>query len=384
MVFSDIAEQERCITPQLPARRDGHRPRPELLRALAAWSESVWAEAKRAGPLLLSEEVVARGLSISARPVFICGAHRSGTTLTRNLLDGHPALIVLPSDASFFRSFLPKLAGLTTDAALALMGREWLRRLANPHNQPPYWLLGQSTEADSPYVDFARALLAFWPEMERRLDARISMRPLVTVALAWGYCTRAFDAGRALQYWVEKTPTNERYLAELWAQFPDARVIHVVRHPAAIFASRKRAELQARGSFPKARAALRDMAASYSIALRHGQQQTPGYHLIRYEDLVRDPASAVGALAEFLDIEPLPDLRTSIAGWPAGSNSSFGTADAPGLIQAAPDAMRETLSKSEQQRIAAWTADPAGRLGYDVAAIGEWKARWLRLVAGRW
>ncbi|MFQ5335223.1 MAG: sulfotransferase, partial [Flavobacteriales bacterium] len=37
-------------------------------------------------------------------PVFICGAHKSGTSLMRSLLDSHPELFVIPFETHYFQN----------------------------------------------------------------------------------------------------------------------------------------------------------------------------------------------------------------------------------------------------------------------------------------
>lgn len=49
---------------------------------------------------------------------------------------------------------------------------------------------------------------------------------------------------------VEKTPGNERAVDHLFGAFPDAIVIHVVRDPVAVFASRKVLESAHAGRLP--------------------------------------------------------------------------------------------------------------------------------------
>jgi hypothetical protein len=96
------------------------------------WSAAVWARADDLGPAVLPPDAVERGLALAACPVLVCGAHRSGTTLTRNLLDGHPALAVLPAEGSFYTSLERRLARLAERERAAEMGRV----LAAPAGQP--------------------------------------------------------------------------------------------------------------------------------------------------------------------------------------------------------------------------------------------------------
>jgi hypothetical protein len=334
--MSAISELESELARLLPARR---RPQADVLTAARRWSEAVWTAAAAAGPGELSAAESERGLALGARPVFVCGVHRSGTTLVRDLLDAHPSLAVLPSEGSFRH-----------DAGLAEVGREWVRRLANPINQPPYWLLGRSGPEGSPYVDFARLLAAWWGETRER--------PLVAVALAYASC-RGLEG---VERWVEKTPGNERRLDRLCADFPAAKVVQVVRHPMAVLASRKRIEEIATGAFRCRRRVLKELVRSYEVAAAPRE----GHWVLRYEDLVADVEGTTDRLAAFLGIAPLPELRRpTVAGQPAFSNSSFASAGEAGLVRpAAADFHAEALTAAERRRLAARVGASAAGLGY--------------------
>ena len=212
-----------------------------MLLAATQWSEAIWAEAKIAGPLHLSQNEIARGLAIAHHPIHVCGVHRSGTTLVRDLLDSHPALAVLPSEGTFFTNFKGHLRRLPPESWQRHLGCDWLRRLANPIHQAPYWLLGRSTEEMSPYLEFARSLMAWWPLARENLGNRASSWPLTAVGLAYAHCTGGLQTRARTQFWAEKTPTNERFIDCLRTEMPGAMVIHVIRHPYAVFASHKQA-----------------------------------------------------------------------------------------------------------------------------------------------
>lgn len=374
-MLDDLLELERELDRHLPSPRLHGPPDRLMLAAAARWSAAAWRAAVAAGPADLPPAGVDWGRELAARPVFVCGAHRSGTTLLRDLLDGHPALAVLPSEGSYLTGLARRLARLPRAERLPALGQEWLRRLANPINQPPYWLLGRSGPGGSPYVEFARTLLAWWPA----LGANREMGPHLCVALAWAWCTRGPDP--ELRLWVDKTPTNERHLDRLWAAFPAARVLHIVREPLAVFVSQKRIQEQAFGSFAARRPVLRDLAASYRVAARLPRQAPERFHLLRYEDLCAAPGEAMGRVAAFLEIEPHPVLlRPTVAGMPAHSNSAFPD-DRP------PPSQREReciLTLREREVVAACTGGLAERLGYSVRIPAWWRRPLLRAWALTW
>lgn len=349
----------------------GRSARSAALRGAAVrWSQAIWEHAEAAGPLASAADEIERGFVLAQRPIYIAGVHRSGTTLLRDLLDSHPALAVLPSEGTFLTNLAPQLRRMPSEQQLPHAAQEWLRRLANPINQPPYWSLGRSSDLRSPYVEFARALMAWWPLARSRLEPAVTSWPLVAVALAYAQCTGGLAAASPVRRWAEKTPTNERFLTHLLTEFPDARLIHVIRHPVAVYASRKAAEQRANQWPRSAPRVLRELALSYRIAV---EQQTASdrYLLVRYEELTANRERCMERAARFLGIDWMPILlRPTVAGMAATSNSSFATT--------APTA--EPLTPFERDCLIALVAENAAKLGYALEATRAWRARVLRLA----
>lgn len=355
-----------------------------MLLAATQWSEAIWDAAETAGPAKLDEAEILRALDLAYRPVFVCGVHRSGTTLVRDLLDSHPALTVLPSEGTFFTNFERHLQRMGREDWPRFLGCEWLRRLANPIHQHPYWLLGRSSQENSPYLTFASALLAWWPLAREALGHNVSSWPLVAVALAYAHSTGAMSSSSGAQRWVEKTPTNERFLGRLLAQFPQAKIIHLIRHPYAVYASHKQAARDAGERLRTARRILHDLDQSYRIAAEQSRSDaSERYLLIRYEDLIENVHDTADRLAAFLRIEPLPILmRPTAAGLATASNSSFVMDGEPGRVDsAAHRRWPDVLTRSERERLTAVTGDAAVALGYDLTPVGAWRARLLRAAA---
>ncbi|MFB9843748.1 sulfotransferase family protein [Mucilaginibacter ginsenosidivorans] len=366
-MFSKIINAEQLLSDLLPGTRPEDRLPAGLITTAGAWSETVWAVAEQLGPMSLSIGQIEQGLQLAQAPVFICGVHRSGTTLLKDMLDGHPDLVVLPSEGTYYTNLEHKLLSLPENEWAAFLGKEWLRRLANPINQPPYWLLGRSDDQASPYVNFARYLMAWWRAVDHIPGTQW---PHMAIVLAYASCTGNLTA----RAWVDKTPTNERFIDRIRQEMPGAKIIHLLREPVATLTSRKKMEPAA-----GLRNALRYLKASLRIAAR--QQGSPGFLLLRYEDVCNEPRSAAKQLADFLGIPALAVLsRPTVAGRPSLANSSFGKPTQAGIIlKPVPYTQKGLLTRAEQQLIAACTGRLAGKHNYAFEKIGLLHSIYLKL-----
>jgi len=318
------------------------------------WANAVWAASEVIGPSVPSSDELDRGLGLAQQPVFICGAARSGTTLLRDLLDGHPQLVVIPNESGFYRTVERELAAMRSDRHCSFLGARWTGRLAA---RPPFWLLGSSTRKRSPYVSFAREYAGWWQVSERRKEAMITSWPLAAFALSYA---QRLGAGRLppdARKWVEKTPGNERCMARIWQDFPAAKVIQIVRRPEDVLASAKHMTPHRWTNRRKLTHILGEMAPSYRIAA-HSRNILPEerYCLIKYEDLTADPAAVMALIARFLEIEFLPSLlQPTVAGRQALNNSSFAAAR--------PD-LHDVLDQIDRAVLSVAVARQAAKLGY--------------------
>jgi len=366
--LSKIIEAECSLNKLLPVRRLQQSPSGELIASAAQWSQLVWAEAERQGPMPLSRDELKWGFDLARRPVFVCGVHRSGTTLVRNLLDCHPKLAVLPSEGTYYTNLEQKLKTLPADYRLAFLGMEWLRRLANPINQPPYWLLGRSTIENSPYVDFAKYLMAWWNEVPHDDGTQW---PHTAVLLAYASCFNS-----SAEMWVDKTPANERFLQRIWQEMPNAKIILPVRDPIAVLSSRKKMEPGL-----NLRQALLDLRMSFKVAVEQSKTNDPRFLLVRYEELSEQPDTVIQQLASFLEIEYSDILNIpTVAGMLAGANSSFKQDAAPGQILKQNEHQQSgELSEIELALLSACLAKISRGLGYELPKVGFLRKLYLRL-----
>jgi hypothetical protein len=341
-----------------------------LRSTVEAWSQANWTAAESMGPSILASSELDHGLRLAQRPVFVCGLARSGTTLLRDLLDGHPQLVALPDETGFYGATARALADIRSDRHLSYLGCRWLEKLAA---RPPFWLLGPFASAASPYVAFARDYAGWWQVSERRNEARNNAWPLAAFALAYAQRLGGGTLPPDARIWVEKTPGHYRFLARIWQDFPAAKVIQIVRRPEAVLASVK---ISARRMPPHrsyrrrtVEHILRQMAVAYWVAAdNHARLPDDRYCLVRYEDLTADPDMVMLRIARFLEIEPQPSLLLpTVAGRPAANNSSFGASR--------PD-LNTLLDPIERALLELAVARSAAKLGYARSqALGSMKHR---------
>lgn len=197
-------------------------------------------------------------------PVILGGCQRSGTTLLRVMLDSHPNIACGPECSLLTGGYLPEKLARRFDISAADISS--LRRQAQDH------------------AHFVELFLA-------------------------DYAQR-----RGKQRWGEKTPQNIRHVAWIFAHWPNAKFIHVLRdgrdaicsirtHPRfRIIDGEKIPTGILRPLEPCIRGWLRDTGAG--LAWR-GQ---PNYLEVRYEDLVNAPDATLKKICAFIGEDYSPAL----------------------------------------------------------------------------
>jgi hypothetical protein len=235
------------------------------------------------------------------RPVFVAGPDRSGTTLMFALLASHPALS-MTRRTNMWRYFHRRYGDLGDDANLNRCLDEMLRYRRMRHLEPD--------------------------------EARIR-REFAAGPPSYGRLFALFHAHHAQQVakprWGDKSLHNEHFADAIFSEFPDARIVHMMRDPRDRYASVRRRNGQ---ELSRVGAATGRWLQSTRAGLRNRERYPDRYLIVRYEDLTRAPHETMRAVSEFIgvDFEPamlqmdeLPELRDT------GGNSSFGDME-PGAI----------------------------------------------------
>ena len=258
-------------------------------------------------------------LSFNRRALFVGGCPKSGTTLLLSLLDGHPELAVFPRETHFLEAAAEhRSLGANYRAQLDRM----LARLDPRHHDGlrfeesrPGGRFENSERNQSDFARFSELADNFirQPWMNDSLVLSETVRAyMMTVQRDWRDCV----------HWVEKTPTNVAHIDDLFRLFPDAKVIHVLRDPRAVFASRCRRLIARYGSYTKAHRLLREWNQSTRQLKRF--EQRSNHLVVRYEDLVRDSGTVLAKICRFAGIEFIPEMfEPTLAGQPWPGNPTF-------------------------------------------------------------
>jgi hypothetical protein len=277
-----------------------------------------------------------------ARPIFVVGFHRSGTTLLQALIGAHPRIAAPPEIGFFGRVFASRetWGDLADDAVLRRVIAAALDRET---------LMEAGFDAERVY--------------ER---ARSGPRTYAGVLTA---IMRDFADQRAKPRWCEKTPLQPA--PWIWEQFPTAQLVHIVRDPRDSVASHSKLPWDV----PDPVTLARKWRAFTEEAIRTGADRGPSsYVRIRYEDLARDPAAVLPQVFSFLgeefdagvvtDVERRRSTVMPVAtGW-------LGKVLEP-ITPPTEGAWRDNLPRVAQLRIAPIVGPLLAGLGYPPPSSGE-------------
>jgi hypothetical protein len=274
-----------------------------------------------------------------AAPLFIAGPDRSGTTLMYALLASHPDVSMVRR-TNMWRYFHGRYGDLAEAANLercltAMVGYRRMRHLGpDPDRIRREFLQGAPT--------YGRLFALFHLHNAERVGA-----------------------GR----WGDKSLHTEHYADRVFAEFPDARIIHMVRDPRDRYASvRARHERD----LSRVGAATGRWLASTRAARRNQARYPDRYLLVRYEDLARAPGPKMREICAAVGLVYSP-IVLSLPGAPEhrdrGGNSSFGDLEPGKISTRAIGRFREALPTVDIAFIQLVAGPQMAALGYDRVGI---------------
>lgn len=311
----------------------------------------------------LSEAAIRHANAIQDRPVFIGGLAKSGTTLLRNLLDGHPQLAAFPVEGGLFHRLLRR-----PGIPFAERVTPWLRDafsllVSTDQGGGPHWLLSSGQPSIEPYARyiaaFRRRLSALPPEDESLIRASL-------FAFLVARDISPEQASREI-YWVEKTPSNVQNMDRILGVYPSAKFLFILRDPRASVASTRARHLKKYGNFDLQH--LIEKAREVYRIVQEAAARLPEETVLltRYEDLVRDAPGEMARIAAFLGIdfdEVL--LEPTVGGLPARPNTGHGqNVGRTEVFTGSLDKWRTTLSRAEIDLTSSYLHPYTAAFGYE-------------------
>ena len=283
------------------------------------------------GGALMSSEV-------TPNPVYVAGLERSGTSLLFALLASHPRL-AMTRRTNLWTYFYDQFGDLgvaeNRDKCIDTMMR--YKRLA-----------------------------VLEPDEERLRRDFLDGPPTYARLFALLEQQHADRLGKPR--WGDKSLHTERYASPIFAAYPEARILHMMRDPRDRYASVLARWKSRRGGVGAGMAEWLD-SASHAIT---GEQRYPDrYKVIRYEDLASEPESTLRAICEFIG-EEYTDQMLSMDGASdfrdQGANSSYGKRPAGKISTDSIGRYPDVLS-SRQIAFIEWIAkEDMARFDYDATA----------------
>jgi len=235
-----------------------------------------------------------------ARPIFVIGKQRSGTTGLANHLCEHPSI-----------------AGVQHEAHWGIHESGYYPYVVDRYGPLDRWPNFREFVAVMSASDYFR-LTGVGPEF------MLSLYP-TSYSAFFGAVMRAFARRRGAQYWIEKTPEHTKYALQLAHTYPASTFIGLVRPVEDVVAS-SLAHAEASPKNGPKRARLRTLIrlvlgwTYYAKSIAELKRQFPNRTLfVRYDDFQARPSRLLQNICDHLHLEYDETMETV----PYGRNTSF-------------------------------------------------------------
>jgi hypothetical protein len=228
-------------------------------------------------------------------PIFLLGAHKSGTSLLRSLFDGHPDLFVMPFEAHF-----PHLLGYATQYGYSRSKDEpkdrnsFIARAVNAiHHQ---------NISNDPYADAVNLNLfdeTLFRQTIEKSDCTDETGLLEAFIQAVHQSFLPLKNQIPLGRMVEKSVSHAEHAEKLRQWFPGARFVYILRNPYANWVALRRYKSHQFGA-----PVVSKMVRSFSVSYRSLQniEQHTDVLVVKYEDLLQDTETIMKQVATHCNI----------------------------------------------------------------------------------
>ena len=271
-------------------------------------------------------------------PVFIGGLERSGTSLLFALLASHPG-IAMTRRTNLWTHFYNQYGDLTDRANLERCLEMMMRY---------------------------KRLIILKPDVDRlRRDFWVGDP---TYARLFSLLEEQYAQRLGKPRWGDKSLNTERYAEPIFAGYPGARILHMIRDPRDRYASSRTRWGGRRGGVG---AGTAEWLSSTRLARRNERRYQNQYKIVRYETLATKPEETLREICAFIDEEYSPRML-SMEGAPRfrqqGSNSSYGRLDRGVISTQSIGRFRQILAPGEIALIQVLAKEQMASFNYEAEA----------------
>ena len=236
-------------------------------------------------------------LSENKNYVFILGPHKSGSSLLRNLLDGHPDLFVIPIETHYFslsqRFWVNYFLWSQRPTMNESNPQNFIDHIYNYINYPSKYRDIENADFIN-LEEFKKYLLKHWPGTNNTKDEIINYFD----AIYYSIHSRPIDKNLTV---VEKSVSNAENAIRLQRLFPNAKFIHIIRNPYNNLLSFRNYRFKINHRFPSLRDLVECLKVNYYYLYKN-QELIKDYLVIKYEDVVSDAKNEMVKISQFLNI----------------------------------------------------------------------------------
>jgi hypothetical protein len=251
-------------------------------------------------------------------PIFICGVHKSGTSLLRSLLDSHPSLNVIPIETHFINHLGFEIKYFYRKQMKEEFDKNRFVKKCNIlindyHNAH----LNDNSDAQL-NGKFDRSL--FDQTLKSRINKDNSYADIFNSYAETIFSSLNINTWSSSKKIVEKSVENGDVALYYNSIFPEAKFIHIVRNPYANLISLRK--FKSKKEYPVVKNLIKIIENNFYDIEKNKEIIGRNYLVIRYEEILNSPKSAMSEIARFLNIELNDQLfKPSSMGNSWGGNS---------------------------------------------------------------
>jgi hypothetical protein len=234
------------------------------------------------------------------KPIFLLGAHKSGTSLLRSLLDGHPSLCVLPKECHFFQN-----SGYFVEYPLRYSSPRKMNFKDLSKSYVNY--IKQQNDNSDVFADSFG--VSCWDENQfvkyfSTCDISTPSSLMAAYLASLFYSMTGHELPSNLRV-VEKSVENAEYAFAIKSMCSDAKFIHIVRNPYANMVSLRK--MKCSEKYMRICKLIGSLKNSWYYLFKN-MSTIEDYMIVRYEDLIRNTEKILDNILNFLEIDYVPEM----------------------------------------------------------------------------